>query len=148
MGVRACHCHHHHYHHLLHHHHYHHHLHPPLLRHPLYRSFIKTLLIWLAISIVCLLCWLRYGGILPEILVSVMPFPEEDVEGVAILLSVMSGVVLLYKGFTMTECGNRLIDHAVQWFKAVYIGARLAMRAAAAPTATASTASTAPLQAT
>ena len=51
-----------------------------------------------------------------------MPFPEEDVEGVAILLSVMSGVVLLYKGFTMTECGNRLIDHAVQWFKAVYIG--------------------------
>ena len=83
--------------------------------------FIKTLLIWLAISIVCLLCWLRYGGILPEILVSVMPFPEEDVEGVAILLSVMSGVVLLYKGFTMTECGNRLIDHAVQWFKAVYI---------------------------
>ena len=77
-----------------------------------------------------------------------MPFPEEDVEGVAILLSVMSGVVLLYKGFTMTECGNRLIDHAVQWFKAVYIGACAALTSTASTSFTCFTSFTAPLQAT
>ena len=92
-------------------------------RMPAFSSFIKTLVVWLVLSLGALFFWLRYAEMLPASVLEALPETYSTTYHVlAIACSILSGVILIYELLTLTKNGQIFLDSTFQLLKAVYIG--------------------------
>ena len=92
-------------------------------RMPQFSSFVKTIVLWMVASAAALFFWLRHFEVLPEGALQSLPDTHQTLYHVlAVALSILSGVILLYECMSLTPSGQSVLDGIFQFLKAAYIG--------------------------
>ena len=87
-------------------------------RMPTLWSFFKTLALWLVISIVCLIAWLKRWEALPASAQNIMPLQAAELDVIAWVTLSLSILILLYKFVSLSPGGIKFLEAAKNLFKA------------------------------
>lgn len=90
---------------------------------PDFYSFVKLLSLWLVVSVIAMVLWLRVGELLPQGMMESLP--EEYANNYYILAVVLSGIslaILFYQFMSLTDTGTKIVDAIVDILKSGYVG--------------------------
>ena len=88
---------------------------------PKFSSFVKTITLWLGVTIIAMYLWMKIGNMIPPEW-DFLPFSGTLLHALAWAFLVLSVLVLSYEFTTLFPKGQEALDHFKHYLKSVYVG--------------------------